>query len=522
MNPSEYKIGTASMMREMDRKAIEEYGVPGIVLMENAGRGAFEFIMEEFSPRRAAVLAGKGNNGGDGYVIARHLLNAGVEVTTLVLARKAEIKGDAKTNLEALIKMGGPVFELSDSALLDDNRHVFERADLIVDAILGTGIDKEVKGFYRIMIEFVNDLSSRKPEVNVFAVDMPSGMNADTGQIMGAAIRADAAATFGMLKTGQLCYPGASLSGSLAVIDISIPAFLYDDVPYSLITSEIAAPDFPCREEDSHKGSVGHGLVLAGSPGKAGAAAMTGESALRTGCGLCTVACPRGVHAALEAATLEVMTQPLPDEEGTFSGASVEAALEALEGKSAAALGPGIGRGPRVTDFARAVIARCEVPLVIDADGLNAVAEDPSMLEAAKAPVILTPHPGEMARLTGVTTAEVQADRFGAALSFAGKSGAIVVLKGARTIVALPGGGAMVNLTGNPGMATGGTGDALTGVILGLLCQGLGPDKAAAVGVHLHGLAGDLAAEEMGEEGMIAGDVIKKIPAAIKTLRNKC
>ncbi len=513
------RIGSAAAMREMDRAAIEDHQIPGLVLMENAGRGAFEFLMEEFSPRRVTVLAGKGNNGGDGYVIARHLLNAGVAVDTIILAGKDEIAGDAKTNLDALMGMGAVVNQASVIDAFDDYRYQIVKSDLIVDAILGTGVAGEVKGFYRHAINLINGLVEDNPHLRVFAVDLPSGLNADTGQVMGTAVVADATATFGMLKSGLLSYPGARLTGSLALIDISLPRALYEDVPGRLVTVESASSLLPCRDEDCHKGVAGHGLVIAGSPGKTGAAVMAAESALKVGAGLVTLAGPAGLARLFELKTLEVMTEPLPESEAGLLGKdAIDRALELIDEKTAIALGPGLGRDPSVRELVSTLIAKRAAPLVIDADGLNAVAEDVSMLIEKGGPVILTPHPGEMARLLGSTTKAVLADRLQSALEFAKLYGVVVALKGAYTIVACPDGRAFYNTSGNPGMATGGTGDVLTGAILGLLCQGLDAVQATVLAVFLHGFAGDLAADDRGEEGMIASDVMRLMPDAMREL----
>ncbi|MFO8058087.1 MAG: NAD(P)H-hydrate dehydratase [bacterium] len=512
------KVVTADMMREMDRKTIHEYGIPGIVLMENAGRGAFDFITDEFNPRKVAVFAGKGNNGGDGYVIARHLLNSGINVLTFVLASKKDIKGDAKTNLDALENMGASVVEAIDFAVLEDNRYRIQKCDLLVDAILGTGIQKEVSGYYREAIEFINGMAENY-SMNVFSVDLPSGLNADTGQVMGVCVKADASATFGALKTGQLSFPGAALTGSLVLVDISMPRELYSDVPYKIVTEQAARELMPARFEDCHKGDVGRGLVLAGSPGKTGAAIMAAESAQRTGAGLITLAGPAGLHTVFESRTLEVMTEPLPDQDrGMLGEESLHRALELAEKKNAVALGPGIGRAPEVTAFVKEMIKKSPVPLVIDADGLNAVADEPQMLTEAGSDIILTPHPGEMARLTGTDTGSVLADRFGVCTKFADRYKAVVVLKGAHSLIGVPDGRARINITGNPGMASGGTGDVLTGIILGLLCQGLDPEEAAVLGTWLHGKAGDIAARELGEHGLIARDLMDKLPAAFSSL----
>ena len=514
------RVGTAAMAREMDRRAMAEFGIPGIVLMENAGRGAFETIMAEFKPCCVNVLCGKGNNGGDGCVIARHLQNAGVKVRTFLFARREEIKDDARVNLEALLRMSGAVNEVLDPAALEDFRLPMTDCDLIVDALLGTGLQDEVRGFLRDAIDFINGLTLENRALKIFAVDLPSGLHADTGQVLGAAIRADATATFGVIKAGLLSFPGAELGGRLFPIDISFPRELYADLPYRLITPEWAAKVLPPRRRDFHKGSAGHGLVLAGSPGKTGAAAMAAEAGLRGGAGLITLAGPAGVHDILEQQTLEVMTEPLPEgEEGCVGVASIDRALELMAGKTAVALGPGLGRGRGVKEFVRAVLRECRSPLVIDADGLNALAEDPAALAGAGCPIVLTPHPGEMGRLIGRDAKAVLADRLGVAERFARERRVTLVLKGAHTLIAGPEGRVRFNLTGNPGMATGGSGDVLTGLLLGLLCRGLEVEDAAALGVYLHGRAGDLAAEDQGEEGMIACDILAALPRAFLELR---
>jgi NAD(P)H-hydrate epimerase len=515
------RVGTAAMMREMDRKAIEEFDLPGLVLMENAGRGAFEFLWEEFHPRRVTVFAGKGNNGGDGYVIARHLMNAGVEVETVVLANPDEIAGDARTNLEALMKMGGRVAPARDIAALEDNRFHIAQSDLLVDAILGTGLQSEVRGFYRQAIEFINGLVKHYPHLRVFAVDLPSGLNADTGQVMGVAVAADATCTFGMLKTGHLSYPGASLCGTLALVDISLPRQLYYSIPYRLVLAPSAADLLPERDEDCHKGTLGHGLVLAGSPGKTGAAVMAAESALRSGAGLVTLAGPESLHSIFETKTLEVMTEPLPDRDGALTPDALPRVRDLMSGKTALALGPGIGRGPARPAFIAGVIAAARLPLVIDADGLNAIAEELAILDHARGPVIITPHPGEMARLLRVSTQDVLRDRLNAALAFARDHNVIVLLKGAYSITATPEGRAFYNTSGNPGLATAGAGDVLTGLILGLLSQGLAPREATILAAFLHGHAADLALPSRGPEGLLARDVMEHIPAAFLDLRRR-
>jgi len=516
------KIATTAQMRELDRRTIAEHGIPGLVLMENAGRGAFAVIREQFPELgRVAVFCGKGNNGGDGLVIARHLKNAGIEVTAYLLARRAEVAGDAKTNLDAWVKLGGALKQVTAEKALGTHRNAILHSDLLVDAILGTGLSAEVKGLHAAAIRLLNEAADQRG-IPVVAVDIPSGLHSDTGQVMGAAVAADVTATFGLAKVGQLCYPGASLCGRLEVIDISIPAELTSPLPYHAVTAAGAAGLLRERPEDSHKGRNGHLLVLAGSPGKTGAAVMAGEAALRAGAGVVTLGVPAGLHDRFERKTLEVMTEPLPDtDRRTLGKSSVARARELLAGKSALALGPGLSQSDEVAGFVKAVIKTCRVPLVIDADGLNAVAEEPKMLKAAQAPVIVTPHPGEMARLLKKSAAAVQADRLAAALALSKNYGVITVLKGAHTVTATPDGRAFINLSGNPGMASAGMGDALTGVIGALLGQGCEPLEAAVLGVFLHGSAGDLAAEEMGEVGIIASDLIARLPRAIALMKRE-
>ena len=454
------------------------------------------------------------------YVIARHLMNAGVTVKTIVLAKLDDIKGDAKINLDVLKKMDGIIWQVMDIAALDDYQQSVMKSDLIVDAVLGTGISQDVKDFYAHAINFINGVVGENGHIRVFAVDIPSGVNADTGQVMGVAVRADATASFGMLKVGLLCHPGAGLCGEVSVVDISIPNKEYEDVPYSIFSDEMASLLLPQRNEDAHKGSVGHGIVFAGSPGKTGAAVMAGESSLKAGAGLVTLAGPKSIHDILEIKTLEIMTCPLPEtKEKKLGTVSVKNALSLIDKKTAVALGPGIGDGKETTAFVQEIIKNCAIPLVIDADGLNALAQDVTVLKEGKGPIVLTPHPGEMSRLCGKSVKEINADRLGTALDFAKEHNVVLVLKGARTITALPDGKAFFNLSGNPGMATGGTGDVLTGLITGLLCQGLDIIDAAVLSVFIHGMAGDLACEEFGEEGLVAGDVMKMVPEVFKYLR---
>lgn len=513
------RLVKASEMQEMDRLTIEEVGLPGVVLMENAARGATRVFVEHFEPSRNSrilFLCGRGNNGGDGYVMARYLHQMGFGVSVIVLSQCQKITGDAGANLKIIQQMGLDLKEAAGPQQWTAYRDCFERADFIVDGILGTGLKSGVRGFYQQVIEAVN--ASGKP---VMAIDIPSGLHADTGAVMGVAVRADVTPTFGFPKLGQLLFPGAGLVGRLVRIDIGIPRAATDRVPVHarLIEARDVQGMFPFEDPDVHKGSRGHLLVIAGSTGKTGAAALASMAALRAGAGLVTLGIPRSLNSTLESKLTEAMTYPLPETPaGTLSLNAEQEILQLLEGKNALVLGPGLSTHEDTVRLVERIVARCPVPIVVDADGLNALEGNLTPLHSCKAQVILTPHPGEMARLTGLSNAEVQADRTGLASRFARDHACHLILKGARTIVGRPDGRIHVNPTGNPALASGGSGDVLTGLLGGFLARGLPPEKAAIGGVYLHGLAADLLAEEVGQAGILAGDLIEEIPSLMAAL----
>lgn len=515
------KLVTTSQMQELDRRTIEDCGIPGIVMMENAGRGAAELLLRFFPEACAgsiAVLAGGGNNGGDGFVIARHLKNWGVDVKVYLFSSIDEIKGDAGTNLRIWLAMGGELEEVIYKGDFAGIKKEFSKASLLVDAIFGTGLHSEVKGFLKDTISFVNSLPQP-----VMAVDIPSGLDATAGKVLGEAIRADLTATFGLVKIGQVIEPGAAHVGQLEVIDIGIPRHLIEEAAiktYLMGPAELDMGLLDPRPAQAHKGEYGHLFVLAGSPGKTGAAAMVCSGALRTGTGLVTLGIPASLNPILEAKLTEAMTEPLPDAgSGYLVAESLEKIQQLLEGKTAIALGPGISTLSQVQETILKLIPSVTVPLVIDADGITALVSRLELLKQCKSSVVLTPHPGEMARLAGITTEEVQAERIGVAKSCATSYNCIVVLKGNRTVIATPEQEVYINATGNPGMASGGTGDVLTGMIGGLMAQGLLPLEAAKWGVFLHGLAGDLAAQEIGEIPLIASDIIDYLPDALAEVK---
>ncbi len=510
---------TANEMQAMDRHTIEDFGMPGMVLMENAGRGATRFLLEQFphiEDKKVGVIAGRGNNGGDGFVIARCLKQRGIRVQVYLLAEAEGVQGDAAANLKFLQPLDVPLVEIPDEASFSKCQSEMAGMDVWVDAILGTGLKSDVKGYFKTIINYINGLN--KP---VFAVDMPSGINSDTGQSCGACIRARATATFAFAKTGHMVYPGAGYTGALEIVDIGIPPYIAAAVgpKQFLITAQLIQSCLTPRPADAHKGRTGHLLVIAGSTGKTGAASMTSMAALRAGAGLVTLGAAESLNTVLEGQMLEAMTAPLPESRsGVLGKSAFDAIQQELPGKKCLAIGPGLGEAAETKKLIRKIIRESEIPVVVDADGLNNLAGDVKNFKNAKAPIILTPHPGEMARLLDTAVSKVQQDRIKCTRDFAVKFKLHVVLKGARTVIAHPDGRIFINPTGNAGMASGGMGDVLTGIIAGLVVQGLSPEASAQAGVYLHGAAADSLAETMGPYGYLARDVMNAIPGEIKKI----
>ncbi len=509
----------AEQMRALDTWTMEESGLPGIVLMENAGKGMAELIedtLESVQGLRTTIICGRGNNGGDGFVIGRWLDRWGAEVVFYVLAELESIQGDAAVNLKAVQGLDLPVVEILNQDDVEDLALDLEETDLVVDALLGTGLNAPVKGRYKEAIDLINSC-----EAFVASVDIPSGISADTGKVMGAAVQADLTGTFGAAKLGQAVYPGLEYCGELEVIDISIPdeALPWDSVDHLEVEAEDVAEFWPVPGPRAHKGDCGHLLILAGSEGKTGAACLTAQGALRVGTGLVTVGCPAGVNHILENKLTEAMTLPLAQTaDGFLSAKAVDSLAPFLEGKSALAFGPGLGTDPETGELLAWIVEKVPLPLVIDADGLNLLAQNLEMIRWCADSAVLTPHPGEMARLLKTTTEKVQADRIKAVKTLVQETGQVVVLKGARTVVGSPEGLIFVNPTGNPGLANGGAGDVLTGIIGGLLAQELNALEAALAGVYIHGLAGDMLAQEIRARGFLASEVAEMIPEAVASL----
>ncbi len=513
------RLCDAETMRGLDRHAIEEVGIPGVVLMENAGRGTAELMRAAWDTHLAegvTVLCGRGNNGGDGFVVARHLHNWGYPVRAYLFSRGDRVSGDAAVNLAAAIRMGIPVQEVPDEAAWEAVRLEALGARVLVDALLGTGLRSDVRGLLRKVVEDVN-ASGRL----VMAVDIPSGLDTATGRPHGVAVRADMTATYGLAKLGQVLEPAVAHVGELHVVDISIPREKAEQGPTHdrLVEAEEVALSLPDRPFDGHKGTFGHLCVLAGSVGKVGAAVLACHAALRSGVGLVTLAIPRSAAPFLSSLMPEVMLDLLEDDgHGHVSPVSIPRLEEILAHRTAVAVGPGLSTGDGVREVLEHLIRNAGLPMVVDADGLNVLAGHLDVVAEAGTPVILTPHPGEASRLLETSTAEVQADRVGAVRTLAARARSVVVLKGARTLTATEGGRVSVNPTGNAGMATGGAGDVLTGLIGGLLAQGVDAEDAAVSGVYLHGLAGDLAAEVTGGRALAAGDLIDALGAAFQAV----
>jgi ADP-dependent NAD(P)H-hydrate dehydratase / NAD(P)H-hydrate epimerase len=513
-------VFTAEDMRRLDQRAITELGIPGATLMENAGRGAAEAIVAALpalgAPRRGArvvIVCGKGGNGGDGFVAARWLKRHGARPTVLLVSAAADVGGDAGRKLEDLRRSGIRPRPFADDRASAD---VLARAHLVVDALLGTGSRGVPEGKVARAIELIN--ASGRP---VVALDIPSGLSANTGAHAGAVIRAVMTLTFAGLKRGLVTSPGDEMAGRVTVVPIGVPDHeVAREVTTFLLEPDDVARHFPRRPRAGHKGTYGHLLLVAGSRGKTGAAALGAMAAMRSGVGLVTVATPVSQQPIVASLVLEAMTEPLPETSArTLALNAGEAIVELAGSRDAVAIGPGIGLDGETVQVVRSLARELRQPMVIDADGLSALAGHLDVLRDAPSARCLTPHPGEMARMLGARVDEVQRDRIETTREFSTRHRVYIVLKGARSVIATPDGRVFVNPTGNPGMASGGTGDVLTGVLGACLARGMEPAAAMCASVYMHGSAGDIAAERVGEESLVARDVIAALPEAFKRLR---
>ena len=513
------KLVTPRQMSQIDRNAIEKLGIPGAVLMENAALAVVsevKSLLNESGIQRVVVIAGKGNNGGDGFAIARHLFNGGVRTEVFIIAPKAEISGDAGINLNIIEKIGVSIKEITEQEGTAAIQRALECPCVIVDAIYGTGLKGEVTGLVRDVINEVN--KSCNP---VVSVDIPSGVNGETGEINGVCIDATRTVTFGFPKLGLIISPGCEKTGRLVTEGIGIPSAAWKDIQFDtfLLGKEELEGVVRRRKKESNKGDYGRVLLVTGSTGMTGAGCLAASAALRAGAGLVYIAAPASLGDVYAKNVRETIFLPLEDEgKGVLSSKAIAQLEAALTGKSAVAVGPGLSLKGEVWELVRFILENAEVPLVLDADALNSIADDVSVLAKIKNRAVITPHPGEMSRLTGKSIEFIQENRLEIAREFSTKWKVITVLKGFRTVIAMPDGKAYINITGNAGMATAGTGDVLTGIIAALAGQGIPLGKAALAGVYLHGRAGDIAASEFGEYSLVASDVTAGLPEAFEEI----
>jgi len=512
-------VVTPQQMQEIDARAIKKYKMPGLVLMENAARALAEKALEMpalNSPGTVCIVCGPGNNGGDGLAAARLLNEQGIETLVFLLGSVQKLKGDAATNAKKLRAARIRIVEIKGGAGLAGLRAAIRRSGIIIDAIFGTGFHGVPDKLSGQVIEIMN--ISGLP---VLSADIPSGVDGKTGQAFGPAVKAAATVTMGLLKTGLLFHPGKTLAGEVSVADIGFPQRAIDEqrVRINTIDAENARQLLPRRAPDAHKGSCGTALIIAGSAGVSGAAVLTAMSCLRSGAGLVYLGAPESLHDIMETKLTEVITKPLAETRSrSLASAAIDRIVSLLPQAEALAVGPGLSQHPDTSELVRLLLSQIYRPAVIDADGLNALAGKAELLQEVKAPLVLTPHYGEMARLSGKNIDEIRYDPLQAAGDFSQKYNQIVVLKGAPTVIAEPSGILWINTTGNPGMATAGSGDVLTGLIAGLLAQGLKAAEAARLGVFLHGLAGDLAASDKTQYCLTAGDLADFLPLAFKRL----
>ncbi len=509
-------VVTANEMAEIDRYTIDSIGIPGMVLMENAGVCVVQEIkrlLDSVKDKNVLVLCGKGNNGGDGFVVSRHLRNMGTQVTTIVFGRKDKIKGDAKTNLDIYEKVGGEVLWETTPEHIGNLASI----DLIVDALLGTGVQGPLKSPLDEIVHLIN-----RAHCPVVAIDLPTGMHADTGQIYGECVNATVTVTMAHPKMGLLFYPGKKHAGDVVVADIGIPHHIVceKDIKSFQITNDYVREMLPKRPQDTYKNKCGHVLLLAGSAGLTGAATLSSEAVLRAGAGMAVLGIPESLNVIMEQKLTEVMTLPLPEtDEHTISVKALEQLGEKLQWAEVLAIGPGLSTHSETCKLVFELLQNEDKTIVLDADGINCFANNRERLRSSQSQIIITPHPGELARLFKCRASDISSNVIEYVTKAAAELNVTVVLKTAPTVIASPEGDVYINSTGNAGMATAGMGDVLTGVIAGLAAQGMRCLSAAISGVYLHGFAGDLAQRNLGEFGMIAGDVLKYVPEALKEIQ---
>lgn len=511
------KVARASEMKEIDTFTIEQMGIPGIVLMENAAIQVIRQIEEDMSGaanKNIVVFAGKGNNGGDALAVARHLHNLGSNVLVVLVGTEDPVKGDARINLDIIKRLGIKLVVAEDMSFSEEIATSLYLADAIVDGLIGTGMKGRVSDLFAGMIHIINQVGRY-----VISIDIPSGIDGDTGEVFGACVEADKTVALGLPKLGLLVGEGAKYAGRIHVADIGIPqkSIEQKELDINLITKEDINKFIPSRSPYAHKGNFGKVLMIAGSTGLTGAAALTSYAALRTGAGLVTLGVPASLNNIMECKLTEVMTLPLADNgNGCISAKCIDHLDKILENYNVLAVGPGIGCNPDTIEVISWIVENSPIPVIIDADGINSLCRNIDVINRAKTPVILTPHLGEMSRLTGLEVESIIKDKTRVLKDYSGQWACTVVLKDWRTLIGTRDGQIFINTTGNAGMATAGSGDVLTGMIASFTAQGLADVPAAIAGVYIHGLSGDISAVEKGQMGMIAGDILENIPYALK------
>lgn len=511
------KVCFAEQMREIDRAASEKGGIPSIILMENAAVACVDELKKDFgdlSKKSVAVFCGKGNNGGDGFAIARHLSALGAD-TAVFLVCGNDFTGDAKVNYDIIRKMDINIDVISDTENL---KYIIKSFDIAVDAIFGTGIHGTITGIAGAVIEEINENAKY-----VLSVDIPSGINADSGEICGVCIKADKTVTFAAYKAGMLMFPGADYVGDTVTADISIPQYIIEDanIGTNIIDESFVKKSIPERANNSHKGDNGKLLIIAGSRGKTGAAYMASQAALKSGIGLVTVGICESLNNVMENKTTEAMTLPLPDDNGILSEEAAGIIKECLNSYDAVLIGPGLGKGRGVTEVVRTVLVNSKNPVIVDADAINTLAENMDILSECSCDLIFTPHTAEMSRLTGLEIEYIETNRLVVSKEFSEEYGAVLILKGHHTVVTAPDLVQYINITGNPGLAKGGSGDVLAGITAALAAKGIEAAAAAAAAVYIHGAAADKAAETISMESMTAAEVIGCISPVMKRITGR-
>ncbi|MBB6218798.1 NAD(P)H-hydrate epimerase [Anaerosolibacter carboniphilus] len=516
------KVVDGIQMKMLDQTAMEEYKIPGIILMEQAGMAVTEEIMKEIQRqenKRVMIICGLGNNGGDGFVAARHLFQRGIPVKVRIIGDIARLNGDAKSNYDILKKLKTDIKTMLDFQDIQKLSDELAHSGIVVDAICGTGLNRGADGLWKELIRVINQCGKY-----ILSIDIPSGVSASTGNILDTAVRANKTVVLQLPKVGNINFPGADYSDEMIVKDIGIPkeAIERNNLNISLITETMIRNILPRRKNDTHKGNYGKAYIVAGSMGMTGAAMLTCEAVFRSGAGLLKVAIPQSLNSIMETRLIEAITVPLPElKKGVVGISDIEKIIKTMKESDVIAVGPGSGQTRELEEVLRNIFEEATIPIVLDADALNSLAHRLDMLKLLKSTAVLTPHIGEMARLINIPIEEIQRNKIQIAMEFAQKWKVILILKGARTVIASPEGKVFINTTGNPGMATAGSGDVLTGIVTGFLAQGIQPLEAALAAVYMHGAAGDRAAVRIGEYGLMAGDIVVELPHAIKEIVGK-